>query len=214
MPTNRPLVVIALLLGLLTLCAPGLAFANPQLLVDMRTGEVLHAEDAGRPWHPASLTKLMTALVTFEAIAAGRVRLDTPVILSANAVKAPPSKVGLPVDTALTMQDALYILIVQSANDVATAIAETVSGSVPKFVTEMNVTASALGMSATHYVNANGLHDPRQVTSARDLAVLALTIRARYPQFAQIFATDTVTLGKPSLRSHNNLLPILPAPRG
>ena len=196
---------IAIFAGIVALLVQPAA-ATPRLLVDMRSGEVLFAEDAGLSWHPASLTKLMTAYVTFEAIAAGRVTLDTPVIVSARALREPPSKVGLPVDTALTLRDALYLLIVKSANDIAIAVAETVSGSVEQFVYEMNMTATALGMSATHYVNPNGLHDTQQVTSARDLAVLALNIRARYPQYDNLFATEAVRLGKAVLESNNNLL--------
>lgn len=189
---------------LLALCLP--AFAIPQLLVDMRTGEVLYADDAGVPWHPASLTKLMTAFVTFEALAAGRLRLDTPVIISANALSAPPSKIGAPVDTAYALEDALYLMIVKSANDVSIAIAETVGGTEARFVNEMNATAAALGMTATRFINPNGLHDPAQVTSARDLAILAINLRQKYPQFAPMFATESVRLGQARLRSHNNLL--------
>lgn len=194
--------VAILMLALLA----GPVSATPQLLVDMSTGEVLFEEDAGQPWHPASLTKLMTAYVTFEAIATGRVQLDTPVIVSAHALAAPPSKIGAPVGTAYTLEDALYLLIVKSANDIAIAIAETVSGSESRFVAEMNSEASALRMSATNFINPNGLHDPRQVTSARDLALLALNIRYRHPQYAPMFATQSVRLGKARLRSHNSLL--------
>lgn len=182
------------------------AAAIPQLLVDMRNGEVIYAEEAGRPWHPASLTKLMTAFLAFEAIAEGRVTLDTPVRMSANALKAPPSKVGAPVDTAFRMEDALYLLVVKSANDIAIAIAETVAGSEAQFVAGMNAKAKALGMTATHYVNPHGLHDPRQVTSARDLAILALNIRYLYPQYAEMFATGAVKLGEAKLKSQNDLL--------
>ncbi|MBU1174793.1 MAG: D-alanyl-D-alanine carboxypeptidase [Alphaproteobacteria bacterium] len=186
--------------------AAGASSAMPRLLLDMRSGEVLFADEAGQPWHPASLTKLMTAYVTFEAIAAGRLTLDTPVIISERALAEPPAKIGLPVDTALTLENALYLLIVKSANDIAVAIAETVSGSVEDFVFEMNVTASALGMSASHFTNPNGLHDPDQVTTARDLAVLALSIRIRHPQYDALFATESVQLGKARLDSNNNLL--------
>lgn len=182
------------------------AHAIPQLLIDMRTNEVLFEEDAGQPWHPASLTKLMTAFIAFEAIAEGRMSLNTPVIVSANALSAPPSKIGAPVGTAYTMEDALYLLIVKSANDIAIAIAETVSGSEPAFIAEMNAMAARLGMTATNYVNPNGLHNPGQITSARDLAVLALTIRLRHQQYAPMFATESVRLGEARLRSHNNLL--------
>jgi len=204
--------VIRTILGRLALIF-ALGFANvspalaiPQLLVDMRTGEVLFENEAGLPWHPASLTKLMTAFVTFEAIKAGRVNLDTPVVISAHALEAPPSKVGFPVDTAIRLEDALYLLIVKSANDVAIAIAETVGGNEGQFITEMNNTAQRLGLSATHFVNPNGLHDPAQTTSARDLAVLSLTIRSRYSQYDELFETASIKLGKARLRSYNNLL--------
>lgn len=182
------------------------AKATPLLLVDMDTAQVLYEEEAGQPWHPASLTKLMTAFVAFEAIANGRVTLETPVVISKNAVNQAPSKSGLPVDSALTMKDALYVLLVKSANDVAVAIAETVSGSQGQFVTEMNGAAARMGLTATHFTNANGLHDAAQVTSARDIAILSLYIRQTFPQYMPIFETETVQLGKASLESNNDLL--------
>lgn len=205
-PVSRHILAVIVAVCLSLTVALGQALAIPRLLVDMDNGEVLYAEDAGLPWHPASLTKLMTAFVAFEAISAGRVSLDTPVIMSKRALAEPPSKVGLPVDTAITMQDALYLLVVKSANDVAVAIAETIDGSVEAYVDEMNRMAAALGLTATHYVNPNGLNDPGQVTSARDLAVLALNIRARHPEFAKMFATRYVQLGKIRMHSENDLL--------
>ncbi|WP_299346892.1 D-alanyl-D-alanine carboxypeptidase family protein, partial [uncultured Maritalea sp.] len=189
---------------LIATSAPGLAI--PQLLIDMQSGEVLFEEDAGVAWHPASLTKLMTAYVTFEAIASGQVNLDTPVIMSANALKAPPSKMGFPVGTAITLEDALYLLIVKSANDVAIALAETIGGSEGKFVTLMNAHAKNLGLSNTFFVNPNGLHESEQVTSARDLAILSVVIRNRYPQYDGMFDTRTVEFGKAKLASYNILL--------
>jgi D-alanyl-D-alanine carboxypeptidase len=191
---------------LFVLAAISPAYAIPMLLVDLRTGEVLYNEEGGQPWHPASLTKLMTAYVAFAAIKQGRISLDTRITISKNAWNQAPSKSGLAVGSSITMQDALYILIVKSANDVAVAIAEAVSGSVPKFVDEMNAMAAAMGLTATHYANPHGLHDPKQVTSARDLAVLALYIRRDYPQYLPIFGTETVTLGKAKLESNNGLL--------
>jgi D-alanyl-D-alanine carboxypeptidase len=184
----------------------GAVRANPMLLVDMQTGEVLFNEDGGQPWHPASLTKLMTAYVAFAAIAQGRVGLDTPIKISQNAWNQAPSKSGLEVDSSITMQDALYILVVKSANDIAVAVAEAVSGSEEQFVVEMNQMAEAMGLSATHYVNPHGLHDPAQITSARDLAVLALYIRRDFPQYMPMFGTEAVKLGKASLESNNGLL--------
>ena len=182
------------------------ARAVPMLLVDAQTFEVLYAEEAGQPWHPASLTKLMTAYVAFRAIEAGRISLDDPIKISKNAWNQAPSKSGLKVGSSITLRDALYVLVVKSANDIAVAIAEGISGSVPAFVDEMNEMAAAMGMSATHYVNPNGLHSEEQVTSARDLAILALIIRRDYPQYADMFGTEAVRLGKAKLESNNGLL--------
>lgn len=190
----------------LAVAAAGAAQATPLLLVDMDSGAVLYEQDAGAPWHPASLTKLMTALVTFTAIANGRLDLDTPVIMSAHALEAPPSKIGFPVDTAVRMEDALNLLIVKSANDIAVAIAETVSGSEAAFVTEMNEMAGILGLSATRYINPHGLHDVRQVTSARDLGILVLAIQRYYGQYMPIFGTAEVQVGNANLDSNNDLL--------
>ena len=195
--------VLVLALALLAL-AP--ARANPLLLVDMDTLEVLYAQEAGQPWHPASLTKMMTAYVAFEELAKGTVTLDTPVILSQKAINQAPSKSGLPLGSALTLQDALYVMIVKSANDVAVAIAETVGGSEAGFVAKMNDVAARMGLTATRFTNPNGLHDPAQVTSARDLAVLGLYIRQSFPQFMPMFGTEVVQLGKASLESQNELL--------
>lgn len=182
------------------------AFAIPQLLIDMQTGEVLYQEDAGVPWHPASLTKLMTALLAFEAIERGEVRLSTPVITTANSLNVAPSKMGFPVDTAITLEDALYILIVKSANDIAVAIGETISGSEVAFVDLMNRRAAEMGLAATHFANPHGLHDPAQTTSARDIAIIALTIRARYPQYSLMFETRTVEHGQTRSHANNELL--------
>ena len=195
--------VLAVLFALFSL---GQVVANPMLLVDMDNLDVLYAQDAGQPWHPASLTKLMTAYVVFEEIAKGTVTLDTPVILSRNAINQAPSKSGLLVGSALTLKDALYVMLVKSANDVAMGIAETVGGSEAGFVTKMNDVASRMGLSATHYANPNGLHDPAQVTSARDLAVLSLYIRQSFPQYLPIFGTGAVMLNGKELESENKLL--------
>lgn len=200
---RRFVAIITLILGL---AAALPAYAVPMLLVDMRTGEVLYGEDAGQPWHPASLTKLMTAYVTFAAIKQGRIALDTPITISQNAWNQAPSKSGLEVDSAISLKDALYILVVKSANDIAVAIAEAVSGSVPAFVGEMNAMAQAMGLSATHYENPHGLHHDAQMTSARDLAVLSLYIRRDFPQYLPMFGTEAVTLGESVLESNNGLL--------
>jgi D-alanyl-D-alanine carboxypeptidase len=190
------------------------AWATPMLLVDASTYEVLYAEDAGVPWHPASLTKLMTAYVAFAAIKAGKISLDTKVKISKNAWNQAPSKSGLEVGSSITMRDALYILVVKSANDIAVAIAETVSGSVPAFVDEMNAMAAAMQLTATHYVNPHGLHNEDQVTSARDLAILALILKRDFPEYADMFRTEVVELGKAKLESNNGLLLHFPGTTG
>lgn len=197
---------LALFAILATVLAASPASAIPKLLIDLQTGEVLYEEEAGQPWHPASLTKLMTAYVTFAAISQGRIGLETPITISQHAWNQAPSKSGLKVGSAITMRDALYILIVKSANDVAVAIAEAVSGSESAFVAEMNAMAQAMGLTATHYENPHGLHHASQVTTARDLAVLALYIRRDYPQFLPMFRTEMVTLGKAKFESNNGLL--------
>jgi D-alanyl-D-alanine carboxypeptidase len=200
---RRFLAAVALLFGLMSAVV---AAEIPMLLIDSRTGEILYEKNGGKPWHPASLTKLMTAYVAFAAVQEGRVSLDSKIIISKNAWNQAPSKSGLEVGSAISMKDALYILVVKSANDVAVAIAETVSGSVPRFVEEMNIMAAAMGLTATHYENPHGLHHAAQVTSARDLAILSLYIRRDFPQYLPMFGTEAVTLGEAVLESNNGLL--------
>lgn len=205
---RRP--IAALFIALLTIFATvqvsSPAMANPRLLVDMDSGEVLFAEEAGQPWHPASLTKMMTAYMAFAAIKAGRVSLDTLVKVSRNAWNEAPAKSGLAIGSSITMKDALYVMLVKSANDIAVAVGETISGSEKDFVAEMNKMADAMGLSATHFVDPNGLHADGQVTSARDLAMLGLYIHRDYPQYLDMFSTEKVRLGKASLESNNGLL--------
>jgi D-alanyl-D-alanine carboxypeptidase len=182
------------------------AWATPLLLVDRANLQVLYAQDAGKPWHPASLTKLMTAYVVFEELAAGNVTLDTPVTISRKAFNQAPSKSGLAIDSSVSLKDALYILIVKSANDIAVAIAETVGDTEENFVLKMNDVARRMGMTGTHYVNSHGLHDTAQVTTARDLALLSLYIEQSFPQYMPMFSTGVVNLGKARMESNNGLL--------
>jgi D-alanyl-D-alanine carboxypeptidase len=185
---------------------PPIVVPTPELLVDMQTGNVLYEDNAGLPWHPASLTKLMTAYVAFEAIAQGRATLDTRVTMSVKAVNQAPSRSGLPAGDSVTLKDALYIMLVKSANDMAVAIAETLAGSTEAYAAEMNATAVTLGLTRTHYDNVNGLPDDGQVTTARDLAVLAIDLRRTFPQYDEIYTTQSVHIGKVSLKASNGLL--------
>jgi D-alanyl-D-alanine carboxypeptidase len=190
----------------LSLCALVPAWATPMLLVDRSNLEVLYAEDAGQPWHPASLTKLMTAYVVFEELAKGTVTLETPVKISQNAWNQAPSKSGLKVDSTISLKDALYVLVVKSANDIAVALAETVGGTEADFVAKMNDVAQRMGLTGTHFVNPHGLHNAAQVTTARDLAVLSLYIEQSFPQYMPMFKTGVVRLNGARLESNNGLL--------
>ena len=182
------------------------AMAGPALLFDSADGRVLYAEDQDHQWHPASLTKIMTALLVFEAIRDGKLTLDTKIGCSELAHSQPPSKVGLPVGAEMTVEMALQALILKSANDVAVMLAEAVAGSQDAFVARMNATAARLGMTRTVFANANGLPAPEQVTTARDLAKLTVAVVREFPTYASMWAAVEMRIGKRRLRSHNGLL--------
>ena len=204
-------------LGLLAgaiLIAPSTASAAPALVFEPYSGTVLYAEDADAQWFPASLTKLMTAYVTFQALKAGIVTPDTKVICSRTASLQAPSKLGLPVGGSITLDVALKVLIVKSANDVAVMIAEAVAGSQDAFIARMNEAAQQLGMTRTHFANVNGLPDERQVTTARDLAKLARAIIVEFPEHADLFSSIKVQVGKKIMRTHNSLLVSFPGADG
>lgn len=198
----------------LSLAATTTASAGPAMLVEPKTGLVLYAEDADYPWQPASLTKLMTAFLTFEAIRDGKLSLEDKLTCSANALAQEPSKLGLPIGAELKVEAAIKALIIKSANDVAIMLAERVAGSEAAFVSRMNETAKRLGMSNTHFVNPNGL--PRRlgdkeaadqaVTTARDMATLAKALLWEFPQYADLYAMPSFKLGNRFMRSHNSLL--------
>jgi D-alanyl-D-alanine carboxypeptidase len=182
------------------------AAAGPALLFDMNDGKVLYAEDLDNQWHPASLTKIMTAYVVFDAIKAGQVTLESKIGVSELANSQPPSKLGLPVGAEMTVEKALQVLIVKSANDVAVMLAEAVAGSQDAFVERMNATAKRLGMTRTNFANANGLPATEQVTTARDLARLTTAVMRDHPGYASFWSLVDVQIGKRHLRTHNSLL--------
>jgi D-alanyl-D-alanine carboxypeptidase len=182
------------------------ALGIPLLLVDAKTLQVLYEEDAGQPWHPASLTKMMTAYLAFAAVADGRISLDTPVKVSQHAWNQAPAKSGLDKGAAVSLQDALYIMLVKSANDMAVAIAEAVAGDEKTFVKQMNLMAQEMDLTATHFENSNGLNNAGQVSSARDLAMLALYLQRDYPQYEDMFRAQAVKIGKSTLKTSNEML--------
>ncbi|MGK6313217.1 D-alanyl-D-alanine carboxypeptidase family protein [Neorhizobium sp. DT-125] len=191
-------------LGLLA--SAGSAAANPKMVVDVRTGRVIAHEDAFRKWYPASLTKLMTAYVIFKELKSGRITLDTPVIMSKKATEQPASKMYFKPGSRLTMDSALKILLVKSANDVAVAVAETVSGSVDQFVAAMNAQAQSFGMTSTRYINPHGLPGKGQYTTARDLALLTLRLKQDFPEYQIYFSLEGVDTGKKQYANFNTLI--------
>lgn len=180
--------------------------AGPSLLFDPATGEVVSQERAGEPWYPASLTKLMTAYVVFGKLKRGEMQLDQKLTVTELASSQPPSKVGMKAGTTITVDLALQMLLIYSANDMAYVLAEGSSGTYQNFVKLMNGEAKRLGMTATHYANPNGLFDPRQVTSARDIGMLASALLRDYPERTHYFSQAAVSLGKRQLRNRNALL--------
>ena len=196
------------------LMAPTAASAGPALVFEPYNGTVFYAEDPDAAWFPASLTKLMTAYVAFQALKDGSVKPDTNVICSKKATEQAPSKLWLKEGEAITLDVALKVLIVKSANDVALMIAETVSGSEEAFVARMNEAAKRLNMTRTVFANVNGLPNESQVTTARDLAKLARAIIIEFPQHADLFTTVQVQVGKKVLRTHNGLLVNYPGADG
>lgn len=191
--------------ALLAAAAPAAA-TGPTLLFDAKSGTVLYSEDADSQWHPASLTKIMTAYLTFEALKAGKLTLDAKIPMTEAAFVQPPSKIGLPVGAEISVDTALQALIIKSANDVAMMLAEAIGGSEAAFVEKMNATARRLGMSRTHFVNPNGLPAPDQVTTAHDLARLARAVVSEYPEHAAYWSMHDFRLGNRRLHTHNSLL--------
>lgn len=182
------------------------AIAGPALVIEAKSGLVIYAEDADQPWHPASLTKLMTAYLAFEALRDGKLSLADKVACSDHARSQPPSKIGLPVGAEISVELALKALIIKSANDVAVMLAERIAGSEQAFVQRMNETAQRLGMTKTRFFNANGLPHDEQVTTARDMAILAQAILREFPERTELFSLPAFKIGNRTLRSHNKLL--------
>ena len=201
---------IAIILGFCILIPhPALASnhtANPYLVIDVNDGSIISANNEFDRWYPASLTKLMSFYVTAKAISNGEIKIGSPVRISNRASKMPPSRMGYKTGTLLRTDTALKIVIVKSANDVAVALAESVSGTVEKFVERMNQNAKWLGLTATRFANPNGLHSPNQFTSARDLAVLSRRILLDFPQYSHWFAIPAIRSGKKTHYSYNLLL--------
>lgn len=197
--------VAALVAGAL---ATGTAAAAPNaaIVVDAKTGKVLFSSNADAQRYPASLTKMMTLYLLFDAIESGKTRLDARIKMSAFAASQPPSKLGLKPGKTISVRDAILALVTKSANDVATAVAEHVAGSEKAFAQRMTTRARQLGMSHTTFRNAHGLPNSGQVTTARDLATLARALQDHFPQHYSYFSTPSFVWQGRRIANHNRLL--------
>ena len=176
------------------------------IVVDANSGNTLHAANADLLRHPASLTKIMTLYMLFEQIEAGKLRLDSRLEVSEHASEQAPSKLGLRPGQTLSVEDAIRALVTKSANDAAVVVAEAIGGDEETFGRMMTRKARALGMSRTVYVNASGLPDSDQITTARDQAILGRAIQDRFPRYYRYFATPAFVYHGRAMRNHNKLL--------
>jgi D-alanyl-D-alanine carboxypeptidase len=176
------------------------------IVVDDKSGFVLHEASADEPRHPASLTKVMTLYLLFEQLEAGTLKLDTPLQISTRAAMQNPTKLGLKANQTINVEDAIKGLVTKSANDAAVVVAEALAGSEEEFAKLMTLKARSLGMTRTTYVNASGLPAEEQITTARDQAVLGRGIQHRFPGYYQYFATPSFRYKGAEMRNHNALL--------
>ena len=190
------------------------ARAAPALTMDLASGEVLYQQEATRPWFPASTTKLMTVYVALSAVRDGKIAMNTPLVYSARARAMPPSKMGFRPGTQVTLENALKMLMVKSANDIAVTVAEGVSGSVEAFAEDMNGAAAGLGLHESHFVNPNGLPNSEHVSSVRDMALIARALYTQFPQQAPLFDIGVLQIGPERIANHNNLLGRYPGADG
>lgn len=217
------LAVLVVLFG--ALMAPLAASAGPvsavgpeskyaAIVVDATTGEVLYAKRADAPRYPASITKVMTLYLTFEAMAQGRLSPDEMITVSRHAASQSPTKLGVPAGSTVSVDDAIRSLTTKSANDMAVALAEHIAGTESRFAALMTLRAQELGMRNTRFVNANGLPDSRQISTARDIAVLSRAIIRDFPQYYPYFSQKTFTYRGQVMNNHNRLLFDMPGVDG
>ncbi|SCM69195.1 D-alanyl-D-alanine carboxypeptidase family protein [Donghicola eburneus] len=197
------LVLVALIWLLVVLPLTAVAAPYAALVMDARTGEVLHTDNADARLHPASLTKMMTLYIAFEAIEHGEIGVDDLVTISANAAKEPPSKLGMRAGQKIRLRYLIRAAAVKSANDAATAIGEAISGSEKAFAARMNRTAKALGMTRTTFQNAHGLTAKGHLSTARDMSILGRHLLYDYPAYYSLFKRTTVDVGGRTLYHTN-----------
>ncbi len=185
--------------------APAYAPLYSEFLVDGETGRILHQEDANERRYPASLTKLMTIYLTFEQLKAGHMRMNEDLRVSAYAASMPKTNLALSPGDDLTVKEALLGLIIHSANDAAVVLAENISGDEDRFARLMTERAHQLGMKNTYFKNACGLHNPGQVTTAKDMALLAIALKKHYPEYYDMFTRSSFVYNGREYNSHNRV---------
>ncbi|SHH03760.1 D-alanyl-D-alanine carboxypeptidase [Cognatiyoonia sediminum] len=197
------LVLFILLLLLVFAPSKGVPAPYAAMVMDARTGEVLHSRNADTRLHPASLTKMMTLYIAFQAVQRGEIGLDTEVTISSLAASEPPSKLGLRAGQKIRLRYLLRAAAVKSANDAATAIGEAISGSEEAFATRMNRTAAAMGMRNTTFRNAHGLTQRGHMSTARDMSILGRHVIYDFPQYYNLFSRRTADAGVRTVRHTN-----------
>ncbi|MGO4436408.1 SPOR domain-containing protein [Rhizobium sp. RAF56] len=199
----------ALAFAAVSTSAPAASAAGPSyagIVIDAKTGAVLYSEDADSLHYPASLTKMMTLYLAFEALESGRIQPDTAIVFSRNASAQAPSKLGVRAGGSITVEQAILAVVTRSANDAAMALGENLGGSEDGFARMMNNKARALGMTRTTYRNPNGLPNTAQMTTARDQARLGIALREHFPQYYGYFSTRSFRFGNQVIGNHNHLL--------
>jgi D-alanyl-D-alanine carboxypeptidase len=194
--------------------AGGYSPPTASIMLDGNSGAVLEESNPDALRHPASLTKVMTLYLLFERLEAGKIRLDTPLKVSEHAAEQAPTKLGLQAGQTIAVEDAIKGIVTKSANDAAVVIAENLGGSEEAFAAQMTQKAHALGMSRTTYVNASGLPDDEQITTARDQALLGRAIQDRFPRLYRFFSTTSFVFRGRTIRGHNHLLGSVPGVDG
>jgi D-alanyl-D-alanine carboxypeptidase (penicillin-binding protein 5/6) len=209
---------ILVLVGLLTALAPATAEidkpGHAHILVDAGTGKILEAENADAVLYPASLTKMMTLYLTFEALHSGRFDWETKLVISKNANDKEPYKFAIGAGNKISVREAVMGMVVLSTNDAATAVAETLAGSEEAFGQMMTAKARDLGMTSSVFTNPSGLPDPRQVTTATDMARLGLALLRDFPEEYKLFASRGMSFRSMKFRGHNAFLTQYPGAEG
>ncbi|MBL6782407.1 MAG: D-alanyl-D-alanine carboxypeptidase [Alphaproteobacteria bacterium] len=198
--------LLMLAITLVTGFSPVAEAKYASIVVNESTGEVMYSRNADKQLYPASLTKIMTLYMVFEALDQGKVHMDTKMRVSNLAASRSPSKLGLRPGSHITVKNAIYALITKSANDVATVISEHLASSEREFAKKMTRKAQAIGMSQTTFRNASGLPHSKQKSTARDMAKLAVAIRNDFPHYFQLFKTKSFEYNGRRYKNHNTLL--------